>query len=104
MHSSICRRRLGAHAPDRRGIVALRNCGLRDAGLPGSGTQATLRLAPLDKARLEETLHLKQALGETMWPGVFRSVLCQHRLHPTDIGDIIVPSVSTRRTEMGGNI
>jgi hypothetical protein len=27
------------------------------------------RLAPLDKARLQETLHLKQTLGEAIWPG-----------------------------------
>ena len=27
------------------------------------------RLDPLDKARLQETLHLKQTLGEAVWPG-----------------------------------
>jgi len=34
-----------------------------------SGPQVLDRLDPLDKARLAETLHLKQALGEAVWPG-----------------------------------
>jgi len=41
---------------------------LSNRNLP-SGPQVLDRLDPLDKARLAETLHLKQALGEAVWPG-----------------------------------
>jgi hypothetical protein len=51
------------------GLAALSNRGLSDDRLPGSGSPETDRLTPQDKARLEETLHLKHALGETIWPG-----------------------------------
>ncbi len=34
------------------------------------GPEALDRLDPLDKIRLEETLHLKAALGEAVWPGL----------------------------------
>ncbi|MEW5986627.1 MAG: NUDIX domain-containing protein [Chloroflexota bacterium] len=45
------------------GLSALSNLTLPDPP-PSTG-----RLDPLDKARLAETLHLKEALGETVWPG-----------------------------------
>lgn len=41
---------------------------LGNRGLPAE-PQATGRLEPLDKARLEEALHLRQQLGEAVWPG-----------------------------------
>jgi len=41
---------------------------LGNRGLPIE-PQASGRLDPLDKARLEESLHLKQQLGEDVWPG-----------------------------------
>lgn len=45
------------------GFSALSNLTLPD------GTESTDRLSPLDKARLAEALHLKQELGDTVWPG-----------------------------------
>lgn len=41
---------------------------LSNRNLP-TGPEVLDRLDPLDKARLAETLHLKQALGEAVWPG-----------------------------------
>lgn len=41
---------------------------LSNRNLP-TGPTETDRLDALDKARLAETLHLKQALGESVWPG-----------------------------------
>jgi hypothetical protein len=41
---------------------------LSNRNLP-SGPQVLDRLDPLDKARLAETLHLKQELSEAVWPG-----------------------------------
>ncbi len=41
---------------------------LSNRNLP-PGPAALDRLDPLDKARLQETLHLKQELGEAVWPG-----------------------------------
>lgn len=45
------------------GLSALSNLTMPD------GTESTDRLSSLDKARLAETLNLKQELGETVWPG-----------------------------------
>ncbi len=41
---------------------------LSNLTLPGE-PEVLDRLEPLDKARLEETLHLKRELGEAVWPG-----------------------------------
>ena len=46
------------------GLSALSNSTLPDQ------VESTGRLSALDKARLAETLHLKQELGETVWPGL----------------------------------
>jgi hypothetical protein len=46
------------------GISALSNRSLL------KGSMVVDRLDPLDKARLEEALHLKAALGEAVWPGL----------------------------------
>jgi hypothetical protein len=43
-------------------------CYISNRSLP-TGPTVTDRLTELDKTRLEETLHLKAALGETVWPG-----------------------------------
>jgi len=41
---------------------------ISNRGLP-TRPQPTDRLDPLDKARLEESIHLKSQLGESVWPG-----------------------------------
>jgi hypothetical protein len=49
-------------------MVAAALSALSNRNLP-TGPEVTDRLDPLDKARLAETLHLKQELGENVWPG-----------------------------------
>lgn len=70
------------------GLSALSN---RD--LP-SGSQETAQLDPLDKARLAETLHLKQELGENVWPGWGKTeipVLIWNRDHSFLVGYLDPP-------------
>jgi hypothetical protein len=52
-------------------LLCLAAAGLSALGnrnLP-TGPAALDRLDPLDKVRLQETLHLKRELGEAVWPG-----------------------------------
>ena len=49
-------------------VAALGLSALGNRNLP-EGPAVLDRLDPLDKARLQETLHLKQELGEAVWPG-----------------------------------
>jgi len=49
-------------------LVAVSVSVLGNRGLPAE-PQATTSLDPLDKARLEEALYLRQQLGEAVWPG-----------------------------------
>lgn len=60
-----------------------------------TGPGETDRFSALDKARLEETLHLKQALGERVWPGWGRAdipVLIWNRDHSLLVGHPAPPA------------
>lgn len=76
-------------------VVCLAGAGLSvwsNQGLPDSVAESD-RLSSLDKARLAEALHLKQTLGDQVWPGLTAAeipILLWNRDYSFLVGDNIV--------------